>query len=191
MLVASNLPSPTALPTANGMELILRHATPMVVSRTVVHGVSCAAYRSCEALYLAIRSRPTSTELELEARLAALHVKTDLELIGAILSDTNGNNASGSKSLAVCYDHLHQALNALNEALSGLEGAVRGHPRYMVWTRGPSSAEIEEAMETVVARKRALDHHLERMVLASQIVAGGFGSSCGGAKGLPPTIDGR
>jgi hypothetical protein len=94
---------------------------------------------------------------EAEQRLVSLHIKTDVELIGAILSDL-ADMTQASTSVRVAGNHLHESLQRLNSSLTRLDDASGGS----YWFR--TSSHLEEILDLIEEAKRDVDHHLDRLV---------------------------
>lgn len=145
-------------------QLVTVH-TPVVVTRAVVAAMTSAVGSTVSRLYDAIdRAKDTEAEQELDA----LFIRTDVELIAALISDLS-TEADATTSVRVCLDHLHHSLQELNQSLCALDASVRCWCRAWRLTRGSS----EGLLRDVSLRKRRLDHHLDRLVQVASVHGGG------------------
>lgn len=150
------------------MQVVLSQ-TPSIVTRALVVGMSNAVCATFSCLFASV-SKDDSL-INVERRLSSLHVRTDMELLGAILSDMSASRVEQMKSTKVCLEHLHDSLSVLNASLQSMDDCVRrsrSHGWYD-WSLGRGGVrEREEALSralTLVEEEKArLDHHMRRFM---------------------------
>jgi len=145
------------------MQLVVA-AAPLVVTRTVVSGMSAVAYGTVVKIYKAFESDQTLSGVEEE--LSAMHVRTDIEIIGALLSDVS-DSAEQNKSIRVCLNHLHEGLCQMNKTLNELNTAIETSASRWSWRNKSIDPVI---LDRIRRDKTALDHHLMRIVQLHQLV---------------------
>lgn len=146
------------------MQLMLTH-TPKLVTRAVVMGMCNAVCTSLNCLYSNI-SKDDVLE-EYEHKVSGLFIRTDIELLGAILFDMSEANID-KKMVCVCLGHLHDSLHSINDSLRRMDEQFRSR-RYIPWRWTLSSTTLSDAFAIVQRDKTVLDHHIERFIQIQQI----------------------
>ena len=148
------------------MQVVLSQ-TPTIVTKALVIGMSNAVCATFSCVFATV-SKDDSL-VNVERRLSSLHVRTDIELLGAILSDMSASRVS-HKSTKVCLEHLHDALTVLNASLQSMDDHVRQQRRSLVgywnWKRGGAGEgeELSRLLALVEDEKASLDHHMRRFM---------------------------
>ena len=147
------------------MQLVVTN-TPVLVTRAVVAGMTEVVRATVAGVYSALRTSSCTTVHDIEATLDALHVRTDVELIGAMLSDMG--EAHHATCTRVCLEHMHCALAALNLALTQLDAAVRRRS----FLSALYASSVDTALLTRLRECKAdLDHHFRRLIEVEGLVA--------------------
>lgn len=133
--------------------------TPVIVTKAVVSGLSTVVCTTISHIYQILASSANMPEIE--KSISSLYLKTDVELIGALLSDLS-EELEMKKSIRVCLDHLHHSLQDINKSLIQLDRYIT-RSSISIWTnyRNPDPTLIIEEIHT---KKKQLDHVLSRLV---------------------------
>ena len=142
---------------------LVTSTTPIIITRAIVTGMSNVVYMTMAQVY---QSLSVSSSSEFDEELNALHIKTDVELIGALLSDMS-DETSLKKSIRVCLDHLHTALQEINKSLLDFDSSVRAINASWFKSKHTTCPKI---LETIKSQKAILDHHFMRLVQLQHIV---------------------
>lgn len=141
-----------------GMQIV---PATTLVTRAMVAGLSSAVSSTVWSL---VYKPPLPASSSPAVALEALHVRTDVEVLGALLSDLEVDLDETRKAVRVCLVHLHEALAALQSSLLAFDAATRA-ARARWWTsKRRSPTEEEEALEAVRRDKLRVDHCLERLL---------------------------
>ena len=133
-------------------------AATSIVNKTVVSGVASLVLNSIKSIY-AMLPNYTSRQ-ELQEKLDSIFIKTDMEVIGAFLSDMDEKKNSTCER--VCLEHMHCTLKELNTALTDLDTCLRSLKRFLT-----SYSSILSLVSVIERKKSDLDHQFERLLQVS------------------------
>ena len=139
--------------------------TPVIVTRALVAGMSNVVCATVTQLFATL----SDADLQhIEEELKSLRIRTDVELIGALLSDMSSVHDL-TKSVRVSLDHLHTSLQEMNKSLCELDTFVK--KRYRYWPYGRPCAPDPKLIKAIEVAKSSLDHYFQRVTEVTSIVA--------------------
>ena len=137
---------------------------PAIATKIVLSGVSSLVLGSLNTLYDTLGKSNASESKEIERKIRKCHIKSDLEIIGSLLSELFDDNLN-SKTLNVCVEHMHTCLKELNEALTTLDKRLYYNSWFFT-----SSSNLSMLVENVIDTKLELDHLFGRLVQIKSIL---------------------
>jgi len=142
--------------------MVLTSNAPIIVTRAVVTGMTNVAYASFLKIYGLIEK--DSSLSEVQDQLLEMHIRTDLELLGALLSDMKEIEEK-YKSERVCLEHLHDSLGDMNVSLKELDDVINENN---TWFR---SVKVNATLiQKIKMNKKCIDHHILRFVQLHQVL---------------------
>jgi hypothetical protein len=147
------------------MQLLVAKS-PQIVSKAILTGMSDMVYATIVRIYASTKADASLSEIE--AELNGMHIRTDIEVIGALLSDMS-DDAVRKKSIRVSLEHLHDALININQALSRLDAQIQVYSARWFRRSSPDAGTLQE----IRTQKLQLDYCLERFIQLQGIFSSG------------------
>lgn len=142
-----------------------------VVTKTVVAAMSNAICTTLSHVYKSLQCNTENTErgTNVEEDLEALFVRTDMELLGALLSDMEDSHEN-KKAVRVCLEHLHDTLKDIHLYLSQLDTHLRKSAAWFASKKLKQEEEVRDIVRSITSSKKKMDHHFLRLVQISAVV---------------------
>lgn len=135
-------------------------SAPVIVNKAVVSGMSSIVLASLSNLYNSITRKPSFAEVQ--ETLDTLFIGTDVEVIGAFLSDMSDQPLSTSER--ICLEHMHCTLKDLNDELVSVDASMNTFRRYLYT--------VPVNLDRVSNKKKQLDHHFLRLLQVVAVIRG-------------------
>lgn len=139
--------------------------TPLIVTRALVTGMSNVVCATAAQLFATLSEERLD---HTEETLMRLRIRTDVELIGALLSDLSDVHDMRT-SHRVSLEHLHTALHEVNRSLGALDASLRGRDR--AWLYSSPRTPDPKLIRAIEVSKQGLDHAFQRLIEVTRVVA--------------------
>lgn len=133
--------------------MLIVTSVPAVVNRTIISCMTNIIHNSILVIYKGLAYH---NDKDVDALMESLHMNTDIELLGAMLSDVEEMDCTTSKALRVSFSHLKEALQNMNLTLRCLDT----HLNKEYWFYNTD----KKILDDVKSSKEVLDHCFARFI---------------------------